>query len=37
MQNAFHSTEVANTWTNEAVHFVSAYAAKSALWLVKLK
>lgn len=25
--------QVKNTWTNEAIHFASSYAAKSALWL----
>jgi hypothetical protein len=27
--------QVKDTWTNEAIHFASAYAAKSALWLIK--
>jgi len=31
-----HANEVKETWYNEAVAFASAYAAKSALWLIKL-
>ena len=31
-----HDHEVADTWTNEAIAFASAYAAKSALWLKKI-
>ena len=30
------SVSVANTLSNEAIHFVSAYAAKSALWLTRV-
>ncbi len=30
------SFPVADTWTNKALHFASDYAAKSALWLIRL-
>lgn len=30
------SVPVANTLTNEAIHFASAYAAKSLLWLSRV-
>lgn len=36
LQPYFTSEEVSNTWSNEAIHFASAYAAKSLLWLAKL-
>ena len=36
LQVAFHGTEVCDTWLNEALHFASSYAAKSALWLIRL-
>jgi hypothetical protein len=36
MQDFVHSHEVKDTWTNEAIAFASSYAAKSALWLLKL-
>lgn len=30
-----YSVQVKDTWTNEAIHFASSYAAKSALWLLR--
>jgi hypothetical protein len=30
---AITSKEVADTWTNEAIAFASAYFARSAVWL----
>jgi hypothetical protein len=31
--SGFHSTPVAPTWTNEAIHFASSYMARSGIWM----